>query len=84
MGDNQHESQDFHGLYSLAGRDIFNYIQQNNIQVDVVVSYFDIYCGKLFDLLNKWNQLQAREDGKQNLHIVGLTSYKINSPGELI
>ena len=39
----------------------------------VWVSFYDIYCGKLHDLLNERKQLHAREDGKQNVNIVGLT-----------
>lgn len=50
----------------------------------VVVSYFDIYCGWLYDLLNKRNELKAREDAKQNLHIVGLTKYEINKYEDLM
>ena len=42
------------------------------IQPTVKLSYFEIYCGKLFDLLNKRNEILPREDKNQNIQIVGL------------
>lgn len=33
------------------------------------MSFYEIYCGKLFDLLNKRAPLHCREDGKQKVNI---------------
>lgn len=42
------------------------------------VSFFEIYGGKLFDLLNDRKKLCMREDGKQQVCIVGLQEYKVS------
>ncbi|MFQ6627665.1 hypothetical protein Gotur_005902 [Gossypium turneri] len=41
------------------------------------VSFFEIYGGKVFDLLNDRRKLFMREDGKQQVCIVGLQEYKV-------
>ena len=59
------------GLYMLASKEIFAKINSSKYQdVKVYISFYEIYCGKLFDLLNNRNQLYAREDGKQTVERV--------------
>lgn len=41
------------------------------------VSFFEIYGGKLFDLLSDRKKLCMREDGKQQVCIVGLQEYRV-------
>jgi kinesin family protein 2/24 len=54
------------GLYILCAYDIFSNLEQERYNhLEIWVSFYEIYCGKLFDLLNERNVLQAREDGKQ-------------------
>jgi len=58
------------GLFLLATEDIFLKIREviikkRNLQFKVWVSFYEIYSGKLYDLLNNRNILFAREDGKQ-------------------
>ena len=60
------------GLYLYAAYDIFSLLNNYN-NYSIWVSFYEIYCGKLFDLLNGKKTLTAREDGKQNICIVGLT-----------
>jgi kinesin family protein 2/24 len=56
------------GLYLLCAYDIFSYLEREvYCHLEIWVSFYEIYCGKLFDLLNERNTLQAREDGKQVL-----------------
>ena len=45
--------------------------------MSVWLSFYEIYCGKLYDLLNDRNILFAREDAKSNVNIVGLSERKI-------
>jgi kinesin family protein 2/24 len=53
------------GLYLLCAYDIFSLLEQSRYNsLEIWVSFYEIYCGKLFDLLNERNLLQAREDGK--------------------
>lgn len=60
------------GLYFLAAKDIFLELDHYDEDLVIEVSYFEIYCGKLFDLLNNRQQLIAREDGKGAINVVGL------------
>ncbi|KAJ9537608.1 hypothetical protein OSB04_030341 [Centaurea solstitialis] len=41
-------------------------------------SFFEIYGGKLYDLLNDRKKLCMREDGKQQVCIVGLQEYRVS------
>ena len=43
------------GLYQLAGRDILDMVHSGRYDNDLHlwISYYEIYCGQLFDLLNK-------------------------------
>jgi len=56
------------GMFLLAASEIFNKIAQNKWNLGVWVSFYEIYCGKLFDLLNERKLLFAREDGKQVIY----------------
>lgn len=60
------------GLYLLASEDIFK-ILKHKAELEVWISFYEIYCGKLYDLLNDKNILFAREDSKNNVNIVGLS-----------
>lgn len=58
------------GLYLLSAYDIYLYLEQERYNhLELWVSFYEIYCGKLFDLLNDRNPLQAREDGKGVINI---------------
>ncbi|CAG5129394.1 unnamed protein product [Candidula unifasciata] len=74
------------GLYLLAGQDIFSIIQAGTYGrgLHVWVSFFEIYCGQLFDLLNRRNRLQAREDGSRQVCIAGLTETEATSVNSLV
>ena len=74
------------GLYALAGYDIFQ-IKNNEKKFknfSIFVSFYEIYCDKLYDLLNNKNRLEAREDYKHDINIVGLSENRINSLEELM
>ena len=71
------------GLYLLAARDLFKFIRSSNEGLHINVSYFEIYCGKLYDLLNNRKKLHAREDAKSNINVVGLKSFEVDDPDKL-
>lgn len=48
------------------------------------VSFFEIYCGKLYDLLNNRAELKIREDKKQNINVIGLEEKIIQSAQEFM
>jgi len=47
-------------------------------------AFFEIYAGKLFDLLNNRKRLEAREDGKQQVVICGLQEKMVDSAATLM
>ena len=73
------------GLYLLSCIDIFHNLQKKEFSnLEIWVSFYEIYCNKLFDLLNNKNVLQAREDGKGNICIVGLVEKNTKNIQELL
>ncbi|GAB1597328.1 kinesin-like protein KIN-7M, chloroplastic [Argonauta hians] len=79
-------SQDTPGLYLLAARDIFTAINRGTygFGLHMWLSYYEIYCGQLFDLLNRRKRLSAREDGAQKVCIIGLTQKEVPNICSLI
>lgn len=72
------------GLYMLAASDIFTINRQKKLNLKVLVSCFEIYGGKLYDLLNSRNIIKCLEDAKQNIQILGLTEHEVTNVEELI
>lgn len=60
------------GLYLLATYDVVELLNQYE-DLELYLSFYEIYCGKLFDLLNSRTEVQCREDAKQKVNIIGLT-----------
>jgi kinesin family protein 2/24 len=69
------------GLYLLAAIDIFERLDANQT---ISLSFYEIYNGKLYDLLNNRNKLFAREDSKSNVNIVGLSEMEVNDVNSLM
>ncbi|XP_027344851.1 kinesin-like protein KIN-13B [Abrus precatorius] len=63
-----------------ASRDILRLMHHTyrNQGFQLFVSFFEIYGGKLFDLLNDRKKLCMREDGKQQVCIVGLQEHRVS------
>ena len=74
------------GLYALAGYDVFQIVKNDPKfqNFSIFVSFYEIYCDKLFDLLNNRNRLETREDYKHDINIIGLSENKTNSLEELM
>ncbi|KAG6505204.1 hypothetical protein ZIOFF_037558 [Zingiber officinale] len=63
-----------------AAEDIVRLLKQpfyRNQKFKLWLSYFEIYGGKLFDLLCDRRKLCMREDGKQQVCIVGLQEFEV-------
>ena len=60
------------GMYTLAAYDIIDLMNAYE-GLDLYLSFYEIYCGKLFDLLNKRNPIECREDAKQRVKLINLT-----------
>ncbi|KAJ8262937.1 hypothetical protein COCON_G00153940 [Conger conger] len=77
------------GLYALAARDIFARLAQAEPRpgpgaLRVCVSFFEIYCGQLYDLLDHRKRLFAREDGQRVVQIAGLREVEVESVASLL
>ena len=76
-----HESP---GMYLLAAADIFKRLGalKGGAALQLVISSYEIYGGKVFDLLNERSVLPVREDGKKKVNVVGLTQVTTGSYAE--
>jgi hypothetical protein len=73
------------GLYFLAADDIFRLKRERGYDdLTVWVSFFEIYGGKLYDLLNDRRKLVARADAKQVVNIVGLQETEVTNVSHLM
>ncbi|KAM8850586.1 kinesin-like protein KIF2C isoform 2-T2 [Spinachia spinachia] len=75
------------GIYALAAQDVFTYLDQEsyaNLDVSAHVSFFEIYNGKVYDLLNKKAKLRVLEDDRQQVQVVGLEEVYVSKADEVI
>jgi len=89
MGGEFHgKSQDSkNGIYAFATRDVFKLLKSpkyKNNNLLVSCSYFEIYSGKVFDLLSGKAKLRVLEDGKQQVVVVGLTETEVDSVDDVL
>ncbi|PIM97600.1 Kinesin-like protein [Handroanthus impetiginosus] len=64
-----------------AAEDLVRLLRQpvyRNQRFKLWLSYFEIYGGKLFDLLSDRKKLCMREDGRQQVCIVGLQEFEVS------
>ncbi|KAM3967855.1 kinesin-like protein Klp10A [Aphomia sociella] len=87
-GDFQGKTQDCKkGIYAMAARDVFAYLKSPKykpLNLIVSASFFEIYSGKVFDLLADKAKLRVLEDGKQQVQIVGLTEKVVDNVDEVL
>lgn len=69
------------GIYALAAQDVFKLLTTKYKRLDLVVyaSFFEIYSGKVFDLLNNKSRLRVLEDRKQRAQVCGLKEELVSS-----
>ncbi|KAI5103992.1 kinesin-like protein KIF2C isoform X1 [Silurus meridionalis] len=73
------------GIYALAAQDVFAFLQQKRYaDLCAYVSFFEIYNGKVFDLLNKKAKLRVLEDENQQVQVVGLQEMPVSSVEDVI
>ncbi|XP_036453552.1 kinesin-like protein KIF2C isoform X1 [Colossoma macropomum] len=75
------------GIYALAAQDVFTLLQQRRYaEMDLCpyVTFFEIYNGKVFDLLNKKAKLRVLEDENQQVQVVGLQEMPVSSVDDVI
>ncbi|XP_056274284.1 kinesin-like protein KIF2A isoform X2 [Pseudoliparis swirei] len=75
------------GVYALAARDVFLMLKKPNykkLDLQVYATFFEIYSGKVFDLLNRKAKLRVLEDGKQQVQVVGLQEKDVKCMEEVL
>ncbi|XP_076006882.1 kinesin-like protein KIF2A isoform X4 [Genypterus blacodes] len=75
------------GIYALAARDVFLMLKKPNykkLELQVYATFFEIYSGKVFDLLNRKTKLRVLEDGKQQVQVVGLQEKEVKCTEDVL
>lgn len=75
------------GIYALVARDVFKMLRSpkyKNENLVVYASFFEIYSGKVFDLLNDKAKLRVLEDAHQQVQIVGLREEAVESVEDVL
>lgn len=72
------------GIQDSAIDSLFEEFNKNNDSKYLFyVSFFEIYSGRLYDLLNNRNKVMALEDKNQKVQIFGLEQKKVETPQEM-
>ncbi|XP_033503571.2 kinesin-like protein KIF2A isoform X1 [Epinephelus fuscoguttatus] len=75
------------GIYALSARDVFLMIKKPNykkMDLQIFATFFEIYSGKVFDLLNRKAKLRVLEDGKQQVQVVGLQEREVKCTEDVL
>lgn len=70
------------GLYALAVRDMFDRMGHSGPGGRVQISFYEIYGGRLYDLLNFRKVLRCLEDDKKMVNVRGLSAHLASSVDE--
>lgn len=75
------------GIYAMAATDVFKLLHSQkyrHLNLRVSSSFFEIYSGKVFDLLANKAKLRVLEDGKQEMNVVGLTEREVQNVDDVL
>ncbi|XP_018402248.1 PREDICTED: kinesin-like protein KIF2A isoform X2 [Cyphomyrmex costatus] len=75
------------GIYAMVAKDVFKCLKMAKyrpLNLVISASFFEIYSGKVFDLLADKEKLRVLEDGKQQVQIVGLTEKVVETCDEVL
>ncbi|CAB0038268.1 unnamed protein product [Trichogramma brassicae] len=75
------------GIYAMVAKDVFKCLKMTKyrpLNLIISASFFEIYSGKVFDLLADKEKLRVLEDGKQQVQIVGLTEKVVENCDEVL
>ena len=77
--------RDNFGLYFLAAKDVFQFAQLDEFsRLMVGASLFEVYSGKLLDLLNNRNPVKCLEDHRGKFCFPGLSEHIVKSSEDLM
>ncbi|KAJ8380787.1 hypothetical protein SKAU_G00015650 [Synaphobranchus kaupii] len=83
-GNNQDCSR---GIYAFAAQDVFSLLKQpayKHLSLQVYATFFEIYIGKVFDLLNRKARLRVLQDQNQQVQVVGLQEREVRSTEDVL
>jgi len=82
---NREENRANYGLYYMAALDVFTMAEMEEFcDMSIGVSLFEIYGGKLFDLLNKRKPVRCLEDKNGKVCFPGLSEHPVASADEVM
>ncbi|CAF1288582.1 unnamed protein product [Rotaria sordida] len=75
-----------HGIYAQTARDIFHRfsLPQYRSSVEIFVTFYEIYCGKVFDLLNNKKRLRVLEDQKGLVQVCDRKEQQVKSVQDVL
>ncbi|CAF0901068.1 unnamed protein product [Adineta steineri] len=75
-----------HGIYAQTARDIFQRLSlpQYRSSVEIFVTFYEIYCGKVFDLLNNKKRLRVLEDQKGLVQVCDRKEQQVKSVQDVL
>lgn len=76
------------GIQDIAVKDLFergiDYWENHQRNFTVTVSMYEIYGGKIYDLLNDHQQLSIREDKNNTIQIAGLKEQFVDNDDHIL
>jgi len=75
-----------HGIYAQTARDIFHRLSlpQYRSIIEIYVTFYEIYCGKVFDLLNNKKRLRVLEDQKGLVQVCDRKEQQVKSVQDVL
>ncbi|CAF1586313.1 unnamed protein product [Rotaria magnacalcarata] len=75
-----------HGVYAQTARDIFHRLSQPQYRssIEIFVTFYEIYCGKVFDLLNNKKRLRVLEDQKGLVQVCDRKEQQVKSVQDVL
>ena len=71
------------GIQNLAIESLFSELNKRNKNFNLYISFFEIYGGRLFDLLNNKAKLQVLDDKNGKVQIFGLQEIPADNPEDM-
>ncbi|CRH02867.1 kinesin-13, putative [Plasmodium relictum] len=86
LGSQPYGQSDTPGIFQYAADDIFNFLKiyDTDNNKGIFISFYEIYCGKLYDLLQKRKMVAALENGKKEVVVKDLKVLRVLTKEELI
>uniref|UniRef100_A0A0R3RWU4 Kinesin-like protein n=1 Tax=Elaeophora elaphi TaxID=1147741 RepID=A0A0R3RWU4_9BILA len=74
------------GIYALTTSDVFKLLHKDykRYSLQVCCSFFEIYGGKVFDLIGNKAMLRVLEDGKKEVQVIGLQEVPVHDEDDVI